>query len=114
MELGLFPRTVPFREVCGKILNRNGVYARGRLSPVYFGLKREQMEVINLKKLWLLLLIVSTACFHWSCEKDTVTPTSIVVAKKLGIPLNLFSLVLNYHCANCHNPSAGPALAGVT
>ena len=68
----------------------------------------------NLARFSTLLFLALFAVFHWSCEKDATTPTSIVVAKKLGIPPTLFALVVNYHCANCHNPSAGPNLAGVT
>ncbi len=59
---------------------------------------------------------MTTACFHWSCEKDAVTPAFITAAKTTGpgIPSNLFSLVVNYHCANCHNPSAAPTFVGIT
>ena len=62
------------------------------------------------------LFLALFASFHWSCEKDATTPAFITAAKSTGpgIPSNLYSLVVSYHCANCHNPSAGPNLANIT
>ncbi len=68
----------------------------------------------HLKKFILFSSLVVTVGFHWSCVKDTTTPAFITAAKKSlpGIPLNLYALVTTYHCANCHNPSAGPTFVG--